>query len=354
MSNNFFDFERMLQIKDRNGERPELFIVTSRQRSVGKTYSVGKTFIKRFLETGDKFIILTRYGASLGSLAAGQYKAVLDQEYDGKIELYEKVPVSRDFSYIRMKVIGDDGEVHEYDCGYCIPLNAFEDIKRISSLFVDAVWAHFDEFMPEKGDYIKDEIAAFLSIHGSLARGGGESRRYFPVIMTGNDVDITNPYFVGLGLTNKIQENTKLYRGNGFVYRRFFEQGFIAAHEQGGMNRAFSGQKEIAYKDNTWLNSTSALIEKPKGWGLGTYYFTLLYEDKEYAVRYYYDAGLWYIGGEVDKDFPVKVNGTLTRASAYPYVKDTPAYNSIKKAIRNAKVRFQNPVCKNVAFECLL
>jgi hypothetical protein len=81
----------------------------------------------------------------------------------------------------------------------------------------------FDEFQSESNHYCSDEIKKFISIHTSVARGQGEQVRYVPVYMLSNPVSLINPYYVELGISNRLRDDTKFLRGHGFI----LEQGFI-------------------------------------------------------------------------------------------------------------------------------
>lgn len=351
---NYFNMRKFMQLKDARGADPEYFMVSSIQRGVGKTTGVGELFLSTFLETGKKFVCITRNGSTYGHTAAGRYNQAIEILFNGRYAFRERCSKSRAYAEIILRAFDDDGHVDEASCGYCASLHGAGTIKEISSLFSDACWGHIDEFMTLDGRYLDNEVSKFVTVHESLARGGGQSRKYFPIIMTSNNVDITNPYFVELGLTSKIQPDTKLYRGDGFIYRKFYDPSFEKVHNNSGSHRAFKNLKEVNYEDNSWLNSSTALIEKPNNWGRPTYVMTLVYNNKSYGILYYHDVGLWFTSMSYDKDFPLKMSGTMDGNTCNPYIKDSPSYPILKRAIRETKIRFQNSLCKEVAFKCLL
>ena len=81
----------------------------------------------------------------------------------------------------------------------------------------------FDEFQSETNHYCDNETKKFISIHTSIARGQGEQVRYVPVYMLSNPVSIINPYYVEMGISGRLKDDTKFLRGDGFV----LEQGYI-------------------------------------------------------------------------------------------------------------------------------
>lgn len=63
----------------------------------------------------------------------------------------------------------------------------------------------FDEFQSETNHYCSDEIRKFISLHTSIARGNGEQVKYVPVYMLSNAVTIINPYYVEMGITDRLK-----------------------------------------------------------------------------------------------------------------------------------------------------
>lgn len=132
--------------------------------------------------------------------------------------------------------------IDDEPCGYAISLNSADQLKKYSHLFSDVERMIFDEFQSETNHYCSDEIRKFISIHTSVARGQGKQSRYVPVFMLSNPVSIINPYFVELGISERLKDDTKFLRGDGFI----LEQGFIEtaskAQKDSGFNKAFPKQ----------------------------------------------------------------------------------------------------------------
>lgn len=339
-------------MKDRSGNVPELYIVCSRVRGPGKTFSFTKKLFDDFQNDGSKFVLLCRTKSELGSIADGMMKGMLNVKYPGW-SVYEKVMMKGCYSMI-MATYGKNEEKITSHCGYVIPLNSADMIKKISSMFVDATQGYMDEFQPEDSrTYLPHEVDKFLSVHGSIARGDGESRRYFPIYMSSNTISITNPYFVALGLTNKIQENTKFYRGEGFVFERCVAEGLAKKHAESGMSKAFSKNKSIQYQDNSWLNNSKALIAKPNDWGRCSYVCTIEYNSL-FALKYYPKVNLLYMDHNVDKSCKQRYSLTINNELNYPLLKTAAFAKMIRDAMELGNIRFSDQVCKQVALEMFI
>ena len=346
----FYSNKKLLAALDKNGEKPELYIVCSRVRGPGKTFSFAEKLFTDYMTNGDKFILLCRTMGELGAIADGMMKSMLAVKYP-EYSVYERIMMKGCYSNIYCEHgVGEDKETEHI--GYVIPLNSADKIKKISSMFVDAVQGYMDEFQPEdEHTYLPHEVDKFLSIHTSIARGNGESRRYFPIYMSSNTIDITNPYFVALGLTSKLQENTKFYRGDGFVFERCTIDGLVKKHAESAMSRAFSKNKSIQYSDNSWVNNNKACIEKPNNWGYGTYICTLEYDGKEYGLKYYSKVNLYYLDRTIDKSCKSCYALTLNGEKNYPLLKTSMVIKMVKRAVEMGNIRFKDQGCKQIALE---
>lgn len=346
----FYDCEKsLLKMKDANGEDPAVYFVCSRVRGPGKTYSIGKHLIKDYFKTGKPFALLARYSKELGSLAEGVFAEMLRDNYPNYF-ISEKQAMKGTFSEIFLSHKEGEGEIKER-CGFVLPLNAADSLKKISSMFAEVSTLYMDEFQPETGSYLPDEIKKFLSVVGSVSRGGGSSVRYVPVIMSSNTISILNPYFEQTGLSTALQENTKKFKGDGFVYQKVENAELVEKHRAQGIARAFKNASSIDYSDDTWMVDNYSGIEKPtKEWGTAPYIATLMSDGKSYGVYFYRASRYLYISHKVDSTYPcvysVKVDGSPNVA-----IKTTNLYNNIRDGITRGTIRFDSLETKRLALE---
>ena len=348
MANEFFDGTNLLNMKDKNGEKPELFIVCSRVRSAGKTYWFSRKLMRDFMKDGSKFVLFTRHSQDLGHIADGVFKEMMMNEFPDW-SVVEKQGLKGTYSNVFIEK-QEEKEVVTKHCGYVVSLNSSDKIKSISSMFVDAVQGFYDEFQTETGKYLPNEVDKFLSIHGSLARGGKNSRRYFPVYFASNTISITNDYFRELGLTNKLQDNTKKFRGDGFVYVKVENEELVERHSESGINRAFSANKSIDYADDSWLLDNNTGICKPDEWGKSIYLSTLILEGKKYGLHLYREYGVTYLSHSVDESDP-NIFNLLIDGSPNPAIRNTRMFATIKKAVDMGTMRFDSLETKRVCLQ---
>lgn len=340
-ANKFYDGTELLSKRDAEGQLPEIYIVCSRTRSAGKTFFFTKKLFEDFLEKGEKFIIFCRNKLELGSVAAGMFKAMLDV-YHPEYTFSETTQMKGCYSNI-IATTGSGKEEVKTHVGYVVPLASADNVKRISSMFVDASQGLFDEFQPEsKSTYLTDEVNKFLSIVTSVARGGGDTRRRFPVYFCSNTISVNNPYFISLGLNRRIRPDTKWVKGVGYVFQKIENTEIIDEHANAGINRAFKGNKAIDYADNSWMNDNYTCIEKPGDWGRPMYYCTIIDGKYIYGVNFYPEMNLYYVGCKFDKTaglvFNIKYDNLEPNV---PLIRGSMYMQTLRSAMEQGIVRFQ-------------
>ena len=351
----FYDGSELLGKKDAEGLDPEIYIVCSRTRSAGKTVWFTRKLFEDYLETGQKFVLFCRNKLELGSVAEGMFKAMLDI-FHPQYSMKETIQMKGIYSNILI-TSGDTEEDKKVEhCGYVIPLASSDNIKRISSMFSDASEGYFDEFQPEaKSTYIPDEVKRFLSIVTSVARGGGATRRRFPVYFSSNTISVNNPYFIELQLNKRIKPDTKWVKGIGYVFQKIENEEIQDEHANAGINRAFRGNKAIDFGDNSWMNDNYSCVESPDKWGRADYYCTLINGKFTYGVKYYPEMRLYYVDYKADKTAGLTFN--IKYDDMQPNVhllKNSLSLITLRNAMEQGIVRFKDIRCKEACMDLFI
>lgn len=339
----YYDGTKLLSMKDINGLKPEIYLCTT-NRTGGKTTYFGRLCVNRFLDKGEKFGLIYRYNYELDDVCDKFYKDLGSLFFNGH-EMTSKRRASGIFHELFLD---------EKSCGYALSLNSADQIKKYSHLFSDIMRMIFDEFQSETNHYCSEETKKLLSIHTSVARGQGEQVRYVPVYMLSNPVSIINPYYVELGISARLRDDTKFLRGDGFV----LEQGFIesASKEQkmSGFNRAFSGNKYVAYSSECiYLNDNKAFIAKPSGRNI--YLCTLKYKGADYAIREFSENGILYCDDKPDHTFRTKITVT-TEDHSINYVmlkRNDFLISNLRFLFERGCFRFKDMRCKEAVLSAL-
>lgn len=298
MDNKYYDGTKLLSMMDINGEKPEVYMCTT-NRTGGKTTYFGRLCVNRFFKYGEKFMLLYRFNYELDECADKFYKDISNLFFQGTTMVSKR----------RAKGMFHELLIDDKPCGYAVALNNADMIKKYSHLFSDVERILFDEFQSETNHYCSEEVKKFISIHTSVARGGGKQIRYVPVYMLANPVTILNPYYIEMGIAERLNENTKFLRGDGFVLEQGYVDSASRAQAESAFNRAFSNNQYVAYSSEaTYLNDNKAFVERPEG--NNRYLVTLKYMGKEYAIREYPDLGIVYCDDRVDVSYKMKITVT--------------------------------------------
>lgn len=339
----YYDGTKLLSMKDINGNTPEIFITTT-NRSAGKTTYFNRLAVRRFLRNKSKFILLYRFNYELVD-CANKFFGDLKRLFFSNYEMTEKKHANGIFVELFL---------NDESCGYAIALNYADQLKKFSHLLSDADMIIFDEFQSETNHYCPNEISKFLSIHTSLARGGGEQVKYLPVYMISNAVTLLNPYYLSLKIADRLQQNTNYLRGDGFVLEQGYYEEVAAKQKESAFNRAFKNEKYVSYAaQNIYLNDNACLIEKIPG--RGRYICSIKYGDNFYSLKCYDAENLYYIDTSYDESFPEKITiAAKEQDQGYKFVTHGSAYISLlRKCFENGKLRFKNQQCKMLAFEMM-
>ena len=276
----YYDGTKLLSMSDINGEKPEIYLCTG-NRTSGKTTFFNRMLVNKFLSKKEKFCLVYRYNYELDDCADKFFKDISSLFFPDS-----KMTSKRKASGIYHELFIDDES-----CGYAISLNSADQIKKYSHLLSDVVRMLFDEFQSESSHYCPNEIKKFQSVHTSIARGHGKQTRYVPVYMLSNAVSILNPYFVEFGISDRLKNDTKFLKGEGYVLEQCYMESASKAQQESAFNRAFKSNQYLLYSSqNVYLNDNTAFLEKATG--ESRYIATLKYNGKEYALREYAGSGI--------------------------------------------------------------
>lgn len=339
----YYDGTKLLSMLDLNGKKPEIYMCTT-NRTGGKTTYFGRLCVNRFLDKGEKFGLIYRYNYELDDVTDKFFKDLKGLFFPDKTMTAKK----------RAKGIFQELFINDKSCGYAIALNSSDSIKKYSHLFSDITRMLFDEFQSESNHYCADEITKFLSVHTSIARGQGEQVRYVPVFMLANQVSIINPYYVAMGICNRLNNETKFLRGDGYVLEQGFIESASDSQKESGFNRAFKENNYVAYSsENVYLNDNYSFIEKPTG--KSRYICTLKYKGNDFGVREFAESGFIYCDDKPDSTFPMKITVTTDDHSInYVMLKRNDFFlSNLRYLFERGCFRFKDMRCKEAILNAL-
>lgn len=338
MLQKFYSGYKLLNTRDINGNQPEIFI-SEGNRSAGKTTFFNSFLIREFKEQGKLFAVIVRNRNHLSNCAEKFFTKIQEIYFpDDTMESRSENRGSWDVLYLNKE-----------KCGYVIPLSAANIVKNASHMLSSVDWMLFDEFQAEDNNYLPDEVNKLLSIHTSLARGVNQSVKYLPIIMIANKVSLINPYYLALGISEKLQQNTKTLKGNGFVLERFFNESVAEQHKTSLFNAAFSGTEYNAgLSEDIYLNDNQTFVEKMTG--DSNYICTVYYKGKSFSIREFPKDEFIYCSRSVNEEYPVKIAIDIKSMTADNHF--ISLYPNLAKTLRfyfnRGLFRFEDIECKEV------
>lgn len=341
--NKYYDGTKLLSMLDINGNKPEIYMCTT-NRTGGKTTYFGRLCINRFLDKNEKFGLIYRYNYELDDIVEKFYKD-LGSLFFPNYTMTSKRKASGTFQELFL---------NDKSCGYGLSLNNADQIKKYSHLFSDIQRMIFDEFQSESNHYCERETKKFISVHTSIARGHGEQVRYVPVYMLSNTVSIINPYYVEMGISSRLKEDTKFLRGDGFVLEQGYVESASIEQKNSGFNRAFSKNSYTAYSSEAvYLNDNNAFVEKPAG--KSKYLCTLRYKGCDFALREYTESGLIYCDDKADSSFLTRISVTTDDHNInYVMLKRNDLFlSNLRYFFEHGCFRFKDMRCKEAVLSAL-
>lgn len=339
----YYDGTKLLSMKDINGATPEIFLCTT-NRTGGKTTYFNRLAVNRYLNKGAKFALLYRFNYELDDCADKFFKDIKGLFFNNHNMDWKK----------RAKGVFGELFLDDKSCGYVLPLNSADQIKKNSHLLSDTNAMYFDEFQSETGQYCEKEVQKFISIHTSLARGNGEQVKYLPVYMIGNPITMLNPYYVELGICNRLTDKTRFLRGDGWVLEQGYVESAGEAQKTSAFNRAFASNKYVAYSaQSVYLNDNLTFIEKPSG--NSRYLATLRYDGCDYSIREYAETGIVYCSDKADSTFPLKIVVTTEdHQKNYVMLKNNDFFlGRLRYFFEHGCFRFKSIKCKEAVLNAL-
>lgn len=340
--NKYYSCNRLLTLKDRNGQVPDIYIADG-NRTAGKTVSFKKVLVDSFIRRGAQFFYIFRYKTDMQNVSDMFFGDIQRLFYKDMVMTEKKL-----FDGAMVQLFIDDKPA-----GFCIPLSLSAKIKRARAMFADVQHGFFDEYQDENNIYLPDEVEKLHSIHTTIASGDGKQSRRVPLYMASNTVSILNPYYSLFGISKMLRSNTKILRGDGWVFERTYNKNAQKEFESSAFNRAFSKTKYYGFaSQNVYLNDNMSLIGKPSGHS--EYMCSVRYNGEWYNIRKY-DTCIYASEG-YDKTFPRRITFQVNDVVDDRATMVTPSHfivQMLRLYFNRGAFRFENLRAKNMVLDLL-
>ena len=179
---------------------PFIFIIGA--RGVGKTYGI----LKYIYDNGIQSMIMRRTQVQADIISSNAFHPYKKLCTDFNWHM-RTVPVVKNVAGIC--TCDADDEIIENPFAYIAALSTFSNLRGFDASDVDLIF--LDEFIPEPGSKpVPEEFKKFLNCYETVTRNR-ELEGIAPVkfVCAANSNTIDNPYFIGLGIVNKIYSMQK-------------------------------------------------------------------------------------------------------------------------------------------------
>ena len=307
-------------------------------RGLGKTYSVTKYVIKKFLTKKEEFFYIRRYAKEMKK---------------GKSEFFKAIIKNNEFPDTSFSVSGDNFYINEKIAGHSYTLSQALYLK--SANYPNVKYIIFDEFLLEKGSkvrYLESEVNQFLGLIESIARD-----RDVKIFMMSNSTSTINPYFAYFDLRLPYNKHIGLFKENTILIHYIQEYEEFRTHKK--LSNFGKLTKNTPYSDYGIDNKFEELqddtfIERKTS--DSEFYFNILYNNTYYGVWIDWLRSKVYISNDHMNDnltfcldTPSQKPNTLVLQSA----KNHNSFKILLNALRNGYLYYENKKIKALIHEGL-
>jgi hypothetical protein len=299
-------------------------------RGIGKSYSMKKYPINRFLKYGEQFIYLRRYKDELKKIP----------NYFNDI-----MTAFPDHSF---KVKGRQFYIDDKIAGWAIPLSSWQSEK--SNAYPKVSTIIYDEFIREKDNsgYIPNEVEALLNLMDTVFRDRDNVR----TICLSNAVSVVNPYFLYFNLVPNIEKRFNAY-SNILIEipdSRYFSDERRKTKFGSLIDGTEYGEMSL---DNTFTNDSQVFIEKRSK--ESKFIFSVIYKGMTMGIWVDQEEGILYLSNDHDPStknvFALSTEDLSENAMLLTGWKQNFYLKKLARAFMNGYLRFDNQVLRNLGYE---
>lgn len=252
-------------------------------RGGGKTYGAKKQGIRDFLRKGEQFVWVRRFNTELEEAL---------KNFFGPLQLDEDLV--KEFGEIEYKIEKNAFYINNKVAGMGMSLTSAGKFK--SSEYPNVTKIFFDEFMIEDsgGYYLKNEVEVLFGLIETIQRLRDDVR----VVLIGNSVSFTNPYFMYFKIKPFTTEFLHV-KERSLVIHMYYNEKFANAKRNTRFGKLVQGTGYEAYAiDNKFHDLNDVFIEK-KGKKV-RFLCVVRYESIDYGFWIDDNKGLMYASHDVD------------------------------------------------------
>lgn len=299
-------------------------------RGIGKSYSMKKYPINRFIKHGEQFIYVRRYKPELKKV--GNYFNDISQE----------------FPEHTFKIKGREFHIDGKLAGWAIPLSSWQSEK--SNAYPNVTTIIFDEFIREKDNsgYLPNEVTSLLNLMDTVFR----DRENVRTICLSNAVSVVNPYFLYFGLVPDIKK--RFNANDDIVVEIPDSKDFSEQRRKTKFGKLIDGTEygEMSL-DNEFINDNQVFIEKRSK--DSRFQFAVIYNGMTIGIWVDVELGLMYLSHDYDPSskliFALSTDDLSENTMMMANWKHNFYLMKMVRAFMKGYLRFDNQVLRNIGYE---
>nr|DAF26685.1 MAG TPA: DNA encapsidation protein [Caudoviricetes sp.] len=302
--------------------------------SIGKTYSFTYQGVKEFIKTGKQFGWIRRYDPELKKASSNFFDDLIEHdEFPGYIFKTDK-----ERGYIAKKPSGK-AKPHWQVCCHFFALSmqgsykgtAYPRVKRLI----------FDEYIREvktPPGYLYDDIGKLMKLWKTVGRKRNDCQLY----LLSNAVDLVNPAFLWLGITDEPKPGYSWHNNKTVLLHHIKDAAFAQSERDTLVGKVIAGTElEKVMIDNAFAASNDLFIARKTA--NAKYRYGFKYRGHVYAIWLDNSNGLFYVNRKAPKGGLVY---SLTTEDHRPNMYMVESAGKIARQIGrlygNGVVRFEN------------
>lgn len=299
-------------------------------RGIGKSYSMKKYPITRFLKTGEQMIYIKRYKTDLKKV--GTY-------FDD---------IAHEFPDHTFKVKGYDLMIDGKQYGWAVPLSMWQSLK--SNAFPNVTTIVFDEFIREKdkSGYMPNEVDALLNVMDTVFR----NRENVRCICLSNSVSVVNPYFLYFNLVPNTDKRFNAYES--LLVEIPESRDFSEMRRQTRFGKLIdgTGYGEMSL-DNEFVNDSNVFIDTRSK--ESKFKFTIIYKGIHMGLWIDVEMGILYLSSSHDPStknvYALSTDDLKDNMLLITSWKQNYHLMKLVSAFKKGILRFESQVIRTMAYE---
>lgn len=277
----FYDYSKLLSYN-------ALLNFVIGERGVGKSFGAKKFVVSDFLKNGNQFVYIRRY------------KTELDNAYEG---FFDQLQDAGYFTEQHFKISASKKKIDKFYCGdeiigYGVPLSTANILKSASFTKVKTIV--FDEFLIDNGTYhyLRNEVIQFLDVIETIAR-----LRDVRVILLGNAISISNPYFDFFRIGLPYNSEFKTFKNGTILVNYIKNEAYRKAKKETRFGQLIDGTEYGEYAiDNAFLrDNDSFVMRRDKD---SKVFSTIILKGEKYGIWRNWKTGFVYISKDFEPSNP--------------------------------------------------